>query len=131
MTKRMTAEEMAKEAAYWESKEASLAGWVDATDEVPRAGESEAISLRMPTMLLHILKEFARRQGIGYQVLIKRWLDDRVATERTLLHEKIKRDKEEKARLEAEQRRIEEQKLVSLGKSRQETQHRYKIPKAA
>ncbi len=27
-------------------------------------------------------KEFARREGIGYQVLMKRWLDERIRTER-------------------------------------------------
>jgi hypothetical protein len=36
----------------------------------------------MPTALLTLLKKFAEREGIGYQVLIKRWLDDRVREER-------------------------------------------------
>jgi hypothetical protein len=31
--------------------------------------------------MLVIIKEFARRQGIGYQVLMKEWLDDRVKLE--------------------------------------------------
>jgi len=31
--------------------------------------------------MIAILKEFARRDGIGYQVLIKQWLDDRIRQE--------------------------------------------------
>ena len=46
-----------------------------------RAKASESISLRLPKPMLVILKEFARREGIGYQVLIKRWLDDRIRAE--------------------------------------------------
>jgi hypothetical protein len=32
--------------------------------------------------MLTILKAFARREGIGYQVLMKRWLDERISEER-------------------------------------------------
>ena len=39
----------------------------------------------MPNALLVLLKKFAEREGIGYQVLIKRWLDDRVRAERDRL----------------------------------------------
>lgn len=35
--------------------------------------------------LLQLLRGFAKREGIGYQVLIKRWLDDRMRTERERL----------------------------------------------
>jgi hypothetical protein len=52
---------------------------------VPRAREATAISLRLPNDLLALLKKFAEREGIGYQVLLKRWLDDRVRFERDLL----------------------------------------------
>ncbi len=41
-----------------------------------------AISIRLPSQMVSILKEFARRAGIGYQVLMKRWLDDRIRQER-------------------------------------------------
>ena len=57
-------------------------GWVDAPDAVPRAAESVAVSIRLPKKLLGILREFARREGIGYQVLMKRWLDERIGKER-------------------------------------------------
>lgn len=40
-----------------------------------------ALSIRLPKQLLDILKEFARREGVGYQVLMKRWLDERVRGE--------------------------------------------------
>lgn len=60
-----------------------LVGWEDAPDAVPRNAESVAISLRLPKKMLDILREFARREGkgIGYQALLKRWLDDRIRKE--------------------------------------------------
>jgi hypothetical protein len=80
--KRMTDAELAEAARRWDSRELTPAGWDDATDAVPRAKASEAISLRLPLPMLAILKEFARREGIGYQVLIKQWLNDRILRER-------------------------------------------------
>jgi predicted DNA binding CopG/RHH family protein len=41
-----------------------------------------AISIRLPRQTVEIRKEFARRSGIDYQVLIKRWLDERIRQER-------------------------------------------------
>ena len=38
--------------------------------------------------MVTILKEFARRQGIGYKALMKKWLDDRIREERDKLREK-------------------------------------------
>jgi len=35
--------------------------------------------------MLEILKEFAGRSGNGYQVLMKRWLDERIRQEREQL----------------------------------------------
>ena len=77
-----TDQELAEEARRWDSGELTPAGWEDATDVVPRAKASESISLRLPKPMLAILKEFAKRADIGYQVLIKRWLDDRIRAER-------------------------------------------------
>lgn len=76
---------LAQEVADWDTRRRTPAGFEDATDAVPRAGEATAISIRMPTTLLTVLKKFAEREGIGYQVLIKRWLDDRVREERDRL----------------------------------------------
>jgi predicted DNA binding CopG/RHH family protein len=76
---------LAQEASDWDTRRLTPAGFEDATDAVPRAGEATAISIRMPTALLTVLKKFAEREGIGYQVLIKRWLDDRVREERERL----------------------------------------------
>jgi CopG antitoxin of type II toxin-antitoxin system len=80
--KRATEAELAEEARRWDSGELTPRGWVDAPDALPRARESVAISLRVPAPMLEILKEFARREGIGYQVLMKRWLDERIRMER-------------------------------------------------
>jgi predicted DNA binding CopG/RHH family protein len=76
---------LAQEASDWDSRRRTPAGFEDAADAVPRAPEATAISIRMPTALLTVLKKFAEREGIGYQVLIKRWLGDRVREERDRL----------------------------------------------
>jgi hypothetical protein len=80
--KRMTDEELADEARRWDAREITPAGWEDATDAVPHANATELVSLRLPKALLVVLEEFARREKIGCQVLIKRWLDDRIRAER-------------------------------------------------
>lgn len=79
--KRATPEQLAQEAAAWSQGTSSLAGWIDAPDAIPRHAESTAISIRMPNRMLGILREYARRRGIGYQVLIKQWLEDRIQQE--------------------------------------------------
>jgi hypothetical protein len=79
--KRLTDEELAREAERWDKREVSPTDWEDAPELVPRVGESVAVSIRMPKQMLAILKEFGRRKGIGYQVLMKRWLDDRIRAE--------------------------------------------------
>lgn len=66
MAERVTPEELAAEAAEWEKEAEAL---------------FTPISLRMPNDLLLIIREFARREGVGYQVLIKKWLDDRAKEE--------------------------------------------------
>ena len=76
---------LAQEASDWAARRQTPAGFEDATDAVPRARAATAIRLRMPAALLTILKRFAEREGIGYQVLIQRWLDDRVREERERL----------------------------------------------
>ncbi|MCI0380770.1 MAG: BrnA antitoxin family protein [Gemmataceae bacterium] len=79
--KRLTDEELAREAQLWDNREATPADWDDAPDSVPRVAESEALSIRLPKKQLALLEEFARRQGISFQILIKRWLDDRIRAE--------------------------------------------------
>lgn len=76
---------LAEEASEWDSRRRDLSGFTDAETAVPREQEATAISIRMPKALLALLKQFAERQGVGYQVLIKRWLDDRVRLERERL----------------------------------------------
>lgn len=70
-----------EEAAKWAQQAPGDGSWQPAPNAVPRDNESLMISVRFPKRLVTILKEFARREGIGYQVLFKRWLDDRVRYE--------------------------------------------------
>lgn len=73
---------LAQEASDWDARRRAPTEFEDAADAVPRAQEATAISIRMPNALLSVLKKVAEREGIGYQVLIKRWLDDRIRDER-------------------------------------------------
>ena len=75
-------EELAREAADWDRRRVTPTNWQDTPEAIPRAGVSQAISIRIPAQMLSILKAFARREGIGYQVLMKRWLDERINEER-------------------------------------------------
>jgi len=61
---------------------------VDAPEKIPNIGKSTLIDFRVPTEMVTILKEFPRRQDIGYKALMKRWLDDRIREERDKLREK-------------------------------------------
>jgi predicted DNA binding CopG/RHH family protein len=76
---------LAEEASAWDDRRRTPAGFADAPAAVPREQEATAISLRMPKVLLALLKKLAEREGVGYQVLIKRWLDERVRLERERL----------------------------------------------
>lgn len=76
---------LAEEASDWDNRRRDPSDFRDAPTAVPREQEATAISLRMPKALLALLKKFAEREGIGYQVLIKRWLDERVRLERERL----------------------------------------------
>ena len=84
-TRRASNDELAREVEQWEAERPPWRGFVEAPDAVPRASASESISIRMPSPLLRVVKAFAKRQGVGYQVLIKQWLDDRVRHERERL----------------------------------------------
>ena len=72
---------LAREARLWDERKLTPAGWSDAPEAVPAAKRSVPISIRLPQPMVTILKEFARRAGIGYQVLMKQWLDDRIRQE--------------------------------------------------
>jgi hypothetical protein len=78
-------EDLRHEARNWDSGIKDPTEWHDAPDAIPRLGTSTLISLRVPTQMLEILKAFAQREGVGYQVLIKRWLDERIREE----HERL------------------------------------------
>ena len=80
--KRATAEELAQEADAWDKGLLTPQDWVDAPEAVPYSSTSKTIRLHIPAQMLAIVKELAHRQGIGYQILIKRWLDDRIREER-------------------------------------------------
>ena len=70
---------LAEEAMRWDDRDLTPEGWQDSPDAV--TCRSVAISLRMPEQMRDVLKEFARREGVGYQVLMKRWLNERIARE--------------------------------------------------
>lgn len=73
---------LAQEAQAWESGAHKPQEWEDAPSSAPLTGASKAISIRVSPTMLSILKEFAHREGIGYQVLMKKWLDERIQAER-------------------------------------------------
>ena len=78
---RTSRDQLAREASEWTSG-TTRKGFEEAPEAVPRASATQSISLRMPNELLAILKVFAAKRKVGYQVLIKQWLDDRVLAER-------------------------------------------------
>ena len=78
-------DKLAAEVAEIESGEWWDKNWYPSPQAVPRSGESQSITIRMPKGMVTILKAFAEREKIGYQVLIKRWLDDRIRQERDKL----------------------------------------------
>jgi cation diffusion facilitator CzcD-associated flavoprotein CzcO len=79
--------QLAAEAAAWDHGPHIPAAFEIADEAVPRAKEATAISLRLPNTQLAVLKKFAEREGTGYQVLLKRWLDDRIRLERDRLRQ--------------------------------------------
>ncbi len=82
--------QLAIEAQEWDSGKRHPRDWEDVLPTTPHIPSSTLISLRVPATMLLILKEFARREGIGYQVLMKRWLDDRIKEERDKLAAELK-----------------------------------------
>ena len=80
-------EDLGREAEAWDLRRLDPRNWSDSPEAIPRVKASTMISLRVPAQMLTILKIFARREGIGYQVLLKRWLDDRIREERGKLKE--------------------------------------------
>lgn len=91
---------LAKEAADWDARLVTPAQFEDAPDAVARSEEAQAISIRMPKRLLVILKKFAEREGVGYQVLMKKWLDDRARLERDRMR-KVRLQTRDQQRLRA------------------------------
>jgi hypothetical protein len=79
--KQATHDELARESLDWDSGRIKVAGWTDSPEAVPRAQESVPISIRLPKKMLEVIRQFASRENIGYQVLIKRWLDERIVQE--------------------------------------------------
>jgi predicted DNA binding CopG/RHH family protein len=105
--KRMTDEELAEEARRWDQREVTPAGWEEAPEAISRAKASMQINIRLPCQMVAILKEFARRSGMGYQVLMKRWLDERIRQER-------ERFRQEQERLRRERERAQRPPIIKL-----------------
>ena len=82
-------DDRAREVELWDQRVLTPAGWADAPEAVPRASESVAISVRFPAPMLDVLKEFAHRAGVGYQSLIKQWLNERIREETLKRHASV------------------------------------------
>ena len=82
-----SAEKLEREARDWQQGVLTPTDRHVAPEAVTRAGASKSISLRVPEQMLTSLKSMARREGVGYQVLLKRWLDDRIREERRRLRD--------------------------------------------
>lgn len=61
---------------YIDMEDAEL---VEPDSMADRGGMTQTISLRLPRRLLSGLRREAERQEVSYQVLIKRWLTERLA----------------------------------------------------
>lgn len=58
--------------------------WVegeDAPEAVPRHAEATAVTLQLPTEWLNVIREFANRKRVSPEVLMARWIDERVRAE--------------------------------------------------
>ena len=73
------------EVEAWDEGRFAKDSWEDAPEAVPARAESVAISIRLPAAMLDVLRAFAARSGVGYQVLMKTWLHERIAAERAEL----------------------------------------------
>ena len=80
---RASHDSLADEARRWSSSPIDPGSWIETPEAAP--GGTKPISMRLPVAMLEVLKGFANREGIGYQVLIKRWLDERIRKERDRL----------------------------------------------
>ena len=78
-------EQLAREASLWDTGNLRPDDWTDAPEAVPKSGCATQISIRVPTQMLAVLKAFAKREGIGHQALVKRWLDERIRQEHSKL----------------------------------------------
>lgn len=50
-------------------------------EHVDLSGPTTQISIRLPDRMIDILKTVASRRGLGYQTLMKQWLDERIREE--------------------------------------------------
>ena len=80
-----SAEKLAQEARLWDGGALRPAGWLDATDAVPRSAASATVVLRLPKRTLAVVEAFAKREGVGCDALVSRWVDERIAEERANL----------------------------------------------
>ena len=50
-------------------------------EHIDLSGPTTQISIRLPDRMIEILKTVASRRGLGYQALMKQWLDERIREE--------------------------------------------------
>ena len=66
----------AQEAAWWDKHEdIAIEMLQDAWPEMFKKEPTEAINLRLPVTQLAVVRAYASRSGVGYQTLLKRFID--------------------------------------------------------
>lgn len=86
-------EKLAEEARLWDSGALRPADWLDAPRAVPRIAESATVSVRLPKRTLAVVEAFAKREGVGCDALVSRWVDERIMEESANLDAAAPRDK--------------------------------------
>lgn len=76
-----TDEKLAEEARLWDSGALRPSDWLDAPSAVPRIAESATVSVRLPKRTLAVVEAFAKREGVGCDALVSRWVDERIIEE--------------------------------------------------
>ena len=86
-------EKLAEEARLWDSGALRPADWLDAPRAVPRFAESATVSVRLPKRTLAVVEAFAKREGVGCDALVSRWVDERIMEESANIDAAAPRDK--------------------------------------
>lgn len=72
-------EALAEEARKWDDGEIDFSEWEDAPEAIPQ--RYEHITLNIPKKMFDVLTAFARRDGMDFRAVIRKWLDERIRHE--------------------------------------------------